>query len=924
MHKVKRLTLSTVCCVALSGCIPEDVFLSLDYSPDGQLVALVSEHKGLVVVDPAAQESRLIAAMQVEPASVTWTSDSLRLVYAASDDGSLDLYVSSLDQMTTRITRTPAREHYPLVVGEEIVYLSTETGLSEFTTTSLTGAELPAESARVKLPDADRDLYYPRLSPTSRYVAAFGFENLRPQIYTIDLHTGTLDRVTSETDPLSLLTGPLAWHPQETGVGFLRKRVVSQGNQASYLATYPWERTGAQFVYKPLDDGAKETLLLEQPAGIRHPVFLPDESVLYVQDKSLTVASQKGQGRSLIMDLGAAWPEPGGDEGEIVFITANQLLGVTTSSLERTRILTLDLEEKFLLAEEYFRTGSSAKSYDVYEELASSVQRTRDPQMARFVYIANLRRLGRTTEAVKQMEELLAGDEDLGSVHRADLWRILGFSYLLELDNPAKAEQCFEHTCNLTSDALDLEFPDSTYNALAILRETSPEVVRLYASAVKARLNGNYPDTDRLFGDLLTSAPAVLAVQREYLNALDGFDHEVYQFSPTQRPFDPTVAQRAEYLERLVRLAPDSPYAEDAKLELFLARIEMGSFSRARELLMQALLALEEDSRPDGLLDIFHSYLEIPELQPWINQAIPEVFLHPDNRPHLEKPIVEPGDRLLLGVVATKMMLLQNKPDQARREADAALAMWNLLPPEEQVDRNAELYGRLLVLRGAEAEQRGLFSEAANEYDQAVKLLTERAVDNFEFQEEVRYRAGLLRTLVTDAPHLLQRMREIELRVGNELVNPNWEYEGLAGALREYVNVYDTTTGTVRLWAAYETGMLAAKMQLQAQARAALYSARSSAAPLFLRRKVLLELAVSDEYTNDPWNAARGYARMADLPGISNEVRLWCSYQIARLHIGTGYKVSAAREALAQIMSLRPETPLAIQAQELLLSTESR
>src|SRR5690606_21532414 len=120
------------------------------------------------------------------------------------------------------------------------------------------------------------------------------------------------------------------------------------------------------------------------------------------------------------------------------------------------------------------------------------------------------------------------------------LWRLLGFSYLLELDDLEKAAESFEHYREITSASMEGEVPDSALNALDIIRNQPPEVARLYARAVKARLNGNFMLTDQLFSELLKAAPQERAVQREYLNALDGFDREVYYFSLTQRPFTPT------------------------------------------------------------------------------------------------------------------------------------------------------------------------------------------------------------------------------------------------------------------------------------------------------------------------------------------------------------------------------------------------
>ena len=114
------------------------------------------------------------------------------------------------------------------------------------------------------------------------------------------------------------------------------------------------------------------------------------------------------------------------------------------------------------------------------------------------------------------------------------------------------------------------------------------------------------------------------------------------------------------------------------------------------------------------------------------------------------------------------------------------------------------------------------------------------------------------------------------------------------------------------------------KLRRNLQSRSAFLLSSNADAPEFLRRKSLFELASLDELEGDPYNAARRYAKMATLPSTVDATRLWCSYQIARLHLSINYKTSQAREALALIVSNRPDTPLATQAQELLVNTSTR
>lgn len=920
----QRGLLAAACVVVLGGCLPEDTYLALQFSPDGQLLALVSEKQGLIVADPGGMEMRQLTGGLVDSSNIAWTTDSLRVAYAGAFDASLDIYITSLDGYTARMTASPSRETNPMIQEDTLIYLSTVSGISELTTQSLSGEDTVST---LSLPEVGRHLLTPVLSPDLRYIAAFGFENMRPQIYCIDTYDGSLEQITSETDVFSLVAGSIAWSPDSKGIGFLRDGLINSGypdDDERQIFAGSGVAAGSSFNLRSLENPDTERTLVRQPDGIRSARFDKKGNLIFSSGRNLMLSPLDGPVSVLPLDLPAALPVPGGDDGEIAFIAANQLIGITTSSMERARLLTFDLEDKFFLAEEYFRSGSRSKSYDVYEELRASVQRTRDPEMARFVYIANLRRLGRTDEAVAEVEKLLTGENYRGSVPEQYLWRLLGFSYLLELNDLEQAARSLERYAQLTSGSEEQNREDSALNALTIIMQTSAPVVQLYAQAVKARLDGDFAQTDRLFGELLTTAPHSLAVQQEYMNALNGFDYHVYYFSPSQRPFKPTRSQRADYLERLVQVVPDSPLARNARLDLFLLRIEMGSYSRARALLAEAMDSETDGARPDGILEVFHNFLEIPEPQPWINQAMPEVFLHSEIRPRLEALIQAPEDRLLMAVSAAKVALLQVSPDRARREADTALAEWNRIPAEQQVGDVAAIYGRLLIMRAREAELRGLYSEASEAYEHAAKVLAEKQVDVFEMQEEIHYRAALLRTLLADHPEIAARFQDIELRTGIELINPTWESDSIKSAIQDYVELYDSTSSTLRQWCSYEAGVLFGKLKRHHQARAALLIAASDSGPEFLRRKVMLELAAIDEYDNDPWNAARWYSRLAAFPGTTADVRMWCSYQIARLHLSINYKISAAREALALIVSNRPGTPLAIQAQELLMATSTR
>lgn len=913
-----------ICCaLSLAGCLPEDALQALSFSPDGQLLALVYEKRGLMVANPAELEWHALAPAPVEARPPAWLPAGDGLAFSTERYGSADVLLASLDGDTTGVALRPSRETSPMVTTSTIIYLDTDTGVATLTTTSLYGRNSETADTPLPLPMLDGDVYEPVLSPGKRYLAWTMVEQLCPQVFVLDLQSGDVARLTSETEPLSLLPGTLTWMPDNSALAYLRNAPEKlPGNDDTAADKAPAGIVGMDLCVKKLDPAAPEERWLHREKGISSVALAGEGRALFVEDGKMQ-SFEAGKITALELDFDADLPTIASNR-EVAFAAASQLVGLTSPTLERARVLTFELQDKFLLAEEYFRSGRESKSYDLYRELATAVQRTRDPEMMRFVTIANLRRLGQTKQAVAEMEQLLSDDASATKVPRQYLWRLLGFSFLLELDNPTSAALAFRRYAELTTATLAAEGPDSAMNALEIIEQTSAPVVRLYGQAIKARLEGDFPETNRLFGDLLTTAPRLEAVQREYMNALEGFDREVYFFSPTQRPFDPSRFERAEYLDRFVQLVPDSPLSRQASLNLFLLRIEMGSYSRARELLKTALTSGPEESRPEGILEVFRNYLETPEPQPWINQAMPEVFLHEEIRPLLLQVVTEPSDRFLMGVAATKMALLQDHPDDARREADAAMAEWNRIPAGEITADMNGTYGRLLVMRAREAELRRLYAEAAAGYGVAADYLENSRADQFELLEEIRYRAALLQMLLSDFPGALEKLRETETRSGCELVNPSWEPEALRAAVRSYGSLYRETTTTLKQWGAYEAGVAMAKLGCNAQARFAFRETIDHSGQDFLRNKALLELANLDELEHDPWNAARDFARLAAMPETSADTRLWCSYQIARLHLGMGYKVSAAREALALIVSNRPDTPLATQAQELLVSTSTR
>jgi hypothetical protein len=105
-----RCGFAITCLISLSACLPEDSFLAIRFSPNGDLLAIVSEKQGLTVADPTGMDRRVVASGGIDPDSVAWIPNSAGLAYSGDREGSLDIYLSSLDGATTRVTALPSRK----------------------------------------------------------------------------------------------------------------------------------------------------------------------------------------------------------------------------------------------------------------------------------------------------------------------------------------------------------------------------------------------------------------------------------------------------------------------------------------------------------------------------------------------------------------------------------------------------------------------------------------------------------------------------------------------------------------------------------------------------------------------------------------------------------------------------------------------
>ncbi|MGI8907927.1 MAG: hypothetical protein ACR2IE_15710 [Candidatus Sumerlaeaceae bacterium] len=882
----------------------------------------------------------MILRNSVEGNVLEWSPDGSKIAVVNASAGNWDIALVGRDGNTTQVTSAMGRNSSPLFTRDGSLFsLGTEPGKNVLYrhgpwANDVTSPAL-IQTHDVLFASAGRDK-----------IAFYSCQNFRPQLGLFDPRVQRVDIVTSESDALAIDLSQPKWNSEGDKLLYLHDggqpshTSKSAGDVKAHVTNASTEKsrspTELHIVSVTSEGRVSDKKATQDSEGIQQACFTTDpDKVAYLSNGVIKVRNVRGRGSALVpvQDLSASLMESAAKTNSLALVLEDQLLGVVSPVSGKPHILTFDLQDKFLLAEEYFRKGSTSKSYALYEELASSVERTQDPDLAKFVYAANLQRLGRTREAVKTIEKILSSRKAAPTVPRQYLWKALGYSYLLSLDDHDKARMYFEryekqlHRGDQTTTSRDAsQLNDTALNALAILRRNEPRLTRRFASAVRSRLAGNVRETDRAFGELLRMAPELSSVQREYLHALEGYDRDVYYFSPTERPFSPSPRQTAAYLERFLEIAPQSSLADATRLKLFLLHVESGQYSNARELLVRELNGESAGADSiEGVFEVFGNYLETAEMQPWLEAAMGEVFLHSSIRPKLQESVEQTSIRFLIHLSAAKLALVQQRNDDARQELDGALALWQQLEEPQRNQTMNRFFARLICMRAKEAETRNLFAEAVAYYEQALTHLERSQTDEFEFYAEISYRADFLRHALTEGASLAAEQVQIEKISGDEVVNPSWDVDRLRRGFERQIQRYDSTTsatgGKQRLVYAYECAILLRKMGRTWQARAGLREASEDFAPEFLRQKSLLELSSLDEASNDPWNAARWLEEVSALAAGGGYMHPWISYNIARLHLGMNYQREAAREALAEIVSSRPGTPLSIQAQELLANS---
>jgi tetratricopeptide (TPR) repeat protein len=952
--------LAGLCLLALTSCLPEETTQEISWSPTGQYLAIQSERQGVRILDLERGHIRRLEIPQFIEGNLEWSPDGRLLAGVTRRFGPQQVVVSDFASSWTVIGESLFRCENPVFLGpSQVMLVSTPNGQRRLFRSELESDNLESVGALRSVP-----VIRPALSPDKSQVAFTTFRNLRPQLFLLDLNTGVESPLTSETHPLRLLTSvqPI-WSPDSHQIYYGR----DPRTEAEFLRDF--ERGDLQNP-DPLARAVemREIRRVIPKNGANFRVLVAGS---HIQGFDLGPG-----GRSLIYSSGGRFRRQdlrtreersmafesfslqrfsmSASRDRLAFAVAGQLLATADSDLRSSQFVFLDATDKFLLAEEYFQRGRSGRTMDLYRELAGSIT-TSNPEQADFVMLANQVRLGRTREAVAALERLTVNEALPPEIPREAVWRILGFAYLLDFNDSGRAQFCLEQANRayqlrtlsaeevdssvgrLVQRILDFARPEAprelpaerewlmenqlTASALAILSTGRTELIQAFRRALRARLEANVPATIRTWGRLLELAPELPEVRREYIRALEGFDSEVYYFTPSQRPFQPTQAQRASFLERFLSLVPEGREADSVRLELFLLSIESRNFSRARALILESLRR-DGPRAMEGIPEAFEDFLEKPETQPWLEPAMERVFLDPEIRTLIESHLTDPETRLTMILAAMKSALLRRLVDVARTEGDSASALMSTLTAGQRTPGIQSLSARLHVLKSREAALRGLYGEAVNHLERAANDYLAADPSSFEYYYEIQFVAELYRTMLRDQDGNFLRDRvEREATLGDDLMAPNWDVPRLRRALLAAVDEFDKAgdRSLHRSIAAYDAGVAFGKLRQYEAAHAAFNELVTQGdTPAFVRRRALVELASTEEFLHDPMNAAGRWSQLANEAELPTILRAWLGFRIAQSNLRLGYRIPEARAALQQIIDQVPDSALAEQSRAML------
>ncbi len=881
--------------LCLAGCLPDDEIRCIAFSPDGNRIAAVSVKRGVTVTDTRTGARTRVTADRVRGDRVAWSPDGTTLAFTRETSGAWTIATAGLDGVTSQVTVAPGLSSDPFFTGDNRVgWVAWEEGFPVL--------NLPNRTRRQHATN-------PVPAPDGRRIAFVDWSCLVPQVCAVRTDDGSPCRLTSETTLLGLQPGSLRWTTDSRAVTFVR------------ITAGPGERLRWQVLESDASGNTPPRVLVSSEQPIAAALAVDSEWLwLVLQDRLVRIRRKDGAQKPVSTDgLPVSLPATAGAAGAVAFVTADQLVGLARPDAA-PRFLVPDPEAQFLLAEEFYRTGRDARSRQLYAELLASVRGAEDPVLPELVGVLNAGRLGREAEAARNLARLLATGRIPAGIPVRTLWRVLGLTQLVAGVSATDARRSLEQFASLpvpAEEARETTVPghrglgDAGLNALAILRSGDPEAARLLGRGIQARLRGDPAATEEAFSALLRRRPESLAVQAEYLRALEGFDREVFFFSPGRRDFPMTEAAQIRHLSRFADLCVQSPLAPRARFELFRLCISARRDDQARAILAATLSSPHRAADMEGTGDFFRAYLDIPEREPWLEGAMRSVFLHPQMQPAVEHALPGPRERMAFHLCAAKLALVRGNTAEGHRSCDAAEAQWDRIPESDRTPADHLDHLRVGVFRARAAELAGEYSPAADLCANAASAAVTTSSGQFDFALEARFRASLLRAAAQRVATVEREVLACEREAGDDLVNPKWQ----EGPLRRTAEHFAVIAGRSadpgeQSLAALEAGIAAGKLNRPDAARAALQRAAHSPAP-WIREKALAELVAIAETGNDPWNALRWSRELGAMPGLDDGLRAWLRVRAARHELRMEVNTGQARAALDEIIrNWPPDSPL--------------
>lgn len=883
-------------CIAASfcGCLPQDELTAIRFSPEGNMLAYVSEKYGLGVYDFSADISDTLAPQHVAATDIAWSHDSRRVAYVTDVSGNLDIAVAPIGSEATTITAALSRQSSPAYLADgSVVYLSTAEGPQQLW-------RMPKDATAAELFCVlPGEVISHATSPDGRFIVATISEELLPQHYLINTAVRASQKLTTETYALANLGSIIAWSPSSQ-----RLLVSTRGIESA-------EKSSVRLFNIRGDAALSKQELRSVPGGVTSAVFAGEDELVCLANNNLfrwKIGRSARQLQASGFEVKNVAANTSGTR--IAAVLEDQLLASFSESGANPKFHFLRWEDQVLLAEELLAKRRLSEARKLYEKIAETVQTVADPALGEVVRAANLIRFNREASAITKLETLLSTSNIPARVSESTLWRMLGFAYLQSGRNDSDARRCLTASIRAGDAAEDEEAVELTSAVL--------DVVGAGTAAMRLLREGLHGRDVKPWKTLLREHPTSESVQRLYLHSRDGFAALTTLYQPSANGMELTARKNITFLQDFVQVARGSDLVSQARRELLRLYLENGESEKCRTLLRE-LLQHSDEEIADEVAYLFQSYIEVPEQQPWLEKAMSDVLLHPSVRPLIEKEFANSRDTmhpLLHYLAATKHALVQRSTTLAHAELQR---VEQTLIHDDQTSLAKPLLPLIaLCYRAKCAELEGNRPEAAERCDAALAFVRENKLNDIELYLEMKFRANLLREADDE---ITSRLLLIEKHSGDELLKPLWDRPSLLAGIEQWAKTYAQSPQIAKPYAAYFAGIYYSSAKELPLARAALLHAAAASSPLFLREKALFELATLDEAMNDPFNAARWLSEAARLPTVGEYERDWYDYKIAENYLRLRHRTDEARDMLNRLAQSSAEW-LAASAHELLATQQ--